>query len=41
LRWSRAGTADFKRGSIENFGATAVAVSEEAMDSALTKLFTQ
>ncbi|HTA37480.1 MAG TPA: hypothetical protein VK760_00305, partial [Candidatus Acidoferrales bacterium] len=35
------GTADFKRGSIENFGSTAVAVSEEAMNAALDKLFPQ
>jgi hypothetical protein len=35
------GTADFKRGTIANYGATAVAVSEQAMDPALDKLFPQ
>jgi hypothetical protein len=33
------GTANYKRGTIRNFGADAVAVSEQAMDPALTQLF--
>ncbi len=33
------GTANYKRGTIRNFGADAVEVSEQAMDPALTQLF--
>jgi hypothetical protein len=33
------GTANYKRSTIRNFGADAVAVSEQAMDPALTQLF--
>ncbi len=33
------GTANYKRGTLNNFGADAVEVSEQAMDPALTQLF--